>query len=106
MNNIFLREVFSEIAKDFEKENGFPYITLIVVLVVIGLVILLMYFFRKSIDNFLRISDAESYVNKNGSSSYGTSISRTQSSKVISDDPEKTTNMKTINLPKKAKKGE
>ena len=102
MNNLILRKVFSEIA----KSNDFPYLTLIVVLAVVGAVILLIYCFRKSIDNFLRISDAELYVNKNGSPSTGKTSTRTQSSKVVDDDPEKTTNMKTINLPKKTKKGE
>lgn len=101
MNYVFLRSAFSEIA----KENDFPLGTLIVVIVVVAFIILLLYLFRSSLDEFLRISDAELYVNKKGSKSSGTSSSKTQSSRVLSDDPEKTTNMKTINLPRK-KKGE
>ena len=101
MDYLFLRSAFSEIAKN----NDFPFWTLVVILAVVAFIILLLYLFRHSLDEFLRISDAELYVNKKGSKSKGTYNSRTQSSRVLGDDPEKTTNMKTINLPRK-KKGE
>ena len=102
MNYVFLRNAFSEIA----DKNNFPYLTLLVVAAVVAIIILLLYLFRKSVDEFLRISDAEMYVNKKGSKSSGTTSSRTQGMKAI-DDPEKTTSMKTINLPRKnSKKGD
>ena len=102
MNIYFLRKAFSEIA----DKNDFPYITLLVVACVVAIIILLLSVFRSSVDEFLRISDAELYVNKKGAKSSGTSSSKTQMMKSI-DDPEKTTNMKTINLPRKTiKKGD
>lgn len=102
MNYVFLRNAFSEIAEN----NKFPIGTLLVVLAVVAVIILLLYLFRHSVDEFLRISDAELYVNKKGSRSNGTTSSKTQAMKSL-DDPEKTTNMKTINLPRKtSKKGD
>ena len=102
MNYVFLRNAFSEIA----DKHKFPIGTLLVVLAVVAVIILLLYIFRRSVDEFLRISDAELYVNKKGSKSSGTSSSKTQVMKKM-DDPAKTTNMKTVNFPKRAaKKGD
>jgi len=104
MNHIILREIFSESVKN----KDVPYGTLFIVLALVALVIFLIYMFRHRLDEFLRISDAETFVNKKGSKKgNGTSTGRTQSMRVLNDDPEKTTNMKTIDLPRKSsKKGE
>lgn len=99
MNYVFLRNAFSEIAEN----HKFPIGTLLIVLAVVAVIILLLYIFRHSVDEFLRISDAELYVNKKGTKSKGTSSSKTQVMKTL-DDPAKTTNMKTVNFPKRANK--
>ena len=98
MSVVMLRSAFSEIA----EKNNFPLGTLIIVAVVVAVIILLLYIFRNRVNEFLRISDAELYVDKNAkATSTGTTKSKTQATKPVEVDPEKTVNMRTVDLPKK-----
>ena len=98
MNVVMLRSAFSEIA----EKNNFPLGTLIVVASVVAVVVLLLSIFKGKVNEFLRISDAELYVDKNAkTTNTGSSKSKTQSTKSVEVDPEKTVNMSTVDLPKK-----
>ena len=98
MNVVMLRSAFSEIA----EKNNFPLGTLIVVAIVVAIIVLLLSIFKNRVNEFLRISDAELYVDKNAkTTNVGTTKSKTQSTNAVEVDPEKTVNMRTVDLPKK-----
>ena len=99
MSLVVLRSAFSEIA----EKNNFPLVTLIVVAIVVAVIVLLLSIFRGKVNEFLRISDAELYVDKNAKPTAGTTKSKTQSLNKgeVEVDPEKTVNMRTVDLPKK-----
>lgn len=99
MDVMILRSAFSEIA----EKNSFPLGTLIVVAIVVAIIALLLSIFKGRVNEFLRISDAELYVDKNAKPiSTGATKSKTQTNKTEEVDPEKTVNMRTVDLPKKS----
>ena len=98
MGLVILRSAFSKIA----EENNFPLGTLVVVAAVVAIAVVLLSIFRGKVNDFLRISDAELYVDKKAKTSVSTSKKEEQDDEV---DPAKTVSMRTVDLPKRTRKG-